>query len=624
MTRWVAQALLPLLSLPLVCDQAWALPEEPGSPQVGEAVRQATLYLRRAQSKEGWWMGDCTTDASATAEYVALTHYLGRVDRRREAKAVRYILSRQNRDGGWSAYPGGPGVLDLTVVSYLGLKLAGVAPGHPALVRARGFVLGQGGAQRADRLTRSLLALFGQVPWTQLTPLTTDIVQAGTLLERIGLVRVVLIPYAVLSENAHVASPDEGHGVQELFVGDPWNGQPPAPAQPRKGECHEMALQWILERQESDGTWGGLFYKTMACLMALGSTGDPAFDAAIERGLRGLEAMQSESPRSLEQRFAQSPVWDTAGTLRALYLAGVPATDPALRKAVDRLPSAQASRPGDWALGSPEAEPGAWGFGFVSQWYPDTDDTAVVLAALAPWKTDGGPRVSESVDRGLAWLLSLQNDDGGWASFGRNCLDPARLLPSVDTRGLADLSCEEVTARVLTALHALGSQDCETVISRAQRFLLAKQTPQGQWFGRWGVAYVWGTSQVVNGLIASGLEPSDPAIVKAITWLRSVQNADGGWGETPAAHDDPSLAGKGESTATQTAAVVMALVAAGEIRSPEVSRGLRYLLRRQRRDGSWHDPQFLGTGIPGRWYTHYGLFPTYVSLAALATYRTAL
>jgi squalene-hopene/tetraprenyl-beta-curcumene cyclase len=217
----------------------------------------------------------------------------------------------------------------------------------------------------------------------------------------------------------------------------------------------------------------------------------------------------------------------------------------------------------------------------------------------------------------------MQNDDGGWATYARNCLDPSRLLRGVETRGLVDLSCEEITARVLVALQALGCHDREAAVSRAQRFLLARQTPQGQWFGRWSVAYVWGTSQVIQGLLASGLEPSHPAMTQAASWLKSVQNADGGWGETPAAYDDPSLAGKGESTATQTAAVVMALVAAGEARSPEAARAVEFLLRKQRRDGSWYDWQFLGTNIPGRWYARYGLLPTDLSLAALATYRTA-
>jgi squalene-hopene/tetraprenyl-beta-curcumene cyclase len=377
----------------------------------------------------------------------------------------------------------------------------------------------------------------------------------------------------------------------------------------------ERAERWIVDRQEADGSWGGIQPPWVYSLIALHLRGYPLDHPVIARGLEGLEAFTIEDGnRRLEA--CQSPVWDTALAVVALADSGFAADDDALVKAADWLIGEQVLARGDWSVRRAGVEPGGWAFEFANANYPDVDDTAEVVLALRAVDHPGREHVEWAIERAVAWVEGMQSSDGGWAAFDAdNCRSLVRDLPFCDFGEVIDPPSADVTAHALEMLAAVG-RSAGVPARRGLQWLLAAQEPDGSWFGRWGVNHIYGTGAAVPALIAAGIPAGDVCVRRAVRWLESHQNLDGGWGEDCRSYHDPDWIGRGESTASQTAWALLALDAAGE-RSPAVRRGVRWLVEAQRPDGSWDEPQFTGTGFPSDFYINYHLYRLVFPLMAL-------
>ena len=385
--------------------------------------------------------------------------------------------------------------------------------------------------------------------------------------------------------------------------------------------------EWIIARQERDGCWGGIQPPWVYSLMALNLLGYQIEHPIMQRGLSGLDrfTITEKGPDGPVRRLeaCQSPVWDTVLTMIALADAGLPADHPALVNAVRWVLDEEIRGPGDWQVRRPDLAPGGWAFEFDNDVYPDTDDTAEVVLALRR-AGPKSPGKQAAIDRGLTWLAGMQSKDGGWGGFDAdNTRKLVNKLPFCDFGAVIDPPSADVTAHIVEAFAAEG-RATDLVVRRGVVWLLRAQEPDGSWFGRWGANYVYGTGAVVPALIAAGVKPSKPAIRRAVAWLEEHQNPDGGWGEDLRSYDDPALAGRGTSTASQTAWALLALLAAGERDSAATERGIGWLAHTQRADGSWDEPEYTGTGFPGDFYINYHLYRLAFPISALGRARAGL
>jgi squalene-hopene/tetraprenyl-beta-curcumene cyclase len=348
---------------------------------------------------------------------------------------------------------------------------------------------------------------------------------------------------------------------------------------------------------------------------------DPQFIRAMDE----LEALGIEEEDTFRMQPCKSPVWDTVYAMFALGESGVSRKDPRMQAAADWVLKKQITHKGDWSVKNPKVQPGGWYFEFNNEFYPDVDDTAQVCLALNHVDHSNERYQHESVQRAIDWVLSMQCKNGGWASFDKdNTKMVFQYIPFADHNAMLDPPTVDITGRVLEMLANHGYTLEHTAVKKAIKFLIAEQEPDGSWFGRWGCNYIYGTFLVLRGLQAIGVDNHEPYVQQAAEWLRSVQNPDGGWGETLGSYDNPALRGQGESTASQTAWAVLGLLAAGDTRSNCVERGIMFLLRMQRKDGSWWEKTYTGTGFPKVFYLKYHMYAEYFPLLALATYSQVM
>jgi squalene-hopene/tetraprenyl-beta-curcumene cyclase len=384
--------------------------------------------------------------------------------------------------------------------------------------------------------------------------------------------------------------------------------------------------EWIITRQEQDGCWGGIQPPWVYSLMALNLLGYDLEHPVMAKGIAGLDRFTiiEQTPDGPVRRLeaCQSPVWDTVLVMVALADAGLGPDDPSLVRAGQWVLSEEIRGPGDWQVRRPDVPTGGgWAFEFDNDNYPDTDDTAEVVLALRRVALPG-PAIPAAIDRGLTWLAGMQSKDGGWGAFDAdNTRTLVNKLPFCDFGAVIDPPSADVTAHIVEAFAAQG-QAGDPAVRRGVVWLLKHQEEDGSWFGRWGANYIYGTGAAVPALIAAGVKPSKPAIRRAVAWLADRQNPDGGWGEDLRSYDDQALAGRGASTASQTAWALLALIAAGEGHSPAAERGVRWLAQTQRPDGSWDEPQFTGTGFPCDFYINYHLYRLAFPITALGRYLT--
>ncbi len=618
-----------------------------------QATHQAQTYLLSTQAPDGHWRGELEADSTITSEYLLLCHLLDRVGRDRERKAVRYLRARQLPDGGWPLYEGGRADLSATIKAYFALKLTGVSPEDPAMAAARNLIRRAGGPVAANVFTKITLALFGEFDWAGVPSMPVEIILLPrwfyfNIYEVSYWSRTVIVPLLILMDRKPVQRLPAGLGLAELWpaprervllrlprtphliswknffiaVDDAlklWERHGPRPMRER---AVERARLWLEERLAVPGGLGGIYPAMANAVLALRCLGYPDDHALIRGQLKEIEALAVEGLDTLHYQPCLSPVWDTALAANALVESGLPAGHPALQKGAEWMLEKQILVPGDWRVKRPQAPAGGWPFQYSNDFYPDVDDSAMVMMALHKIEAPDPRRNRAALDRGLRWVLAMQGRDGGWGSFDA---DNDRLvlnnIPFADHGALLDPSTEDLTGRALEMLGILGFGPTYAPARRGIDFLKRTQRKDGAWYGRWGVNYIYGTWSVLHGLRAIGEDLSQEYVRRAVGWLEARQNPDGGWGETLASYEDPELAGIGDSTPSHTAWALLALFAAGHVSGPAVERGIQHLLDTQQPGGFWEDPLWNGTGFPRVFSLKYHLYAKYFPLWALGVYR---
>jgi squalene-hopene/tetraprenyl-beta-curcumene cyclase len=615
-----------------------------------EAISATQRWLLDRQHLEGFWVGELEGDTILESEYILLMAFLGREHEPVCVKAARYIYEHERPGGGWAIYPGGPADLSASVKAYFALKLVGVPMDDPVMVRARALILDAGGARACNSFTRYYLALLGQIGYDDCPSVPPELVLLPSWLgfslsAMSAWTRTIVVPLSILSAFKPVRTLPEERGIAELFRHDR-----PAPSRRTRRLCTwtnfflaldrvlkwadrhlpaawrrpgiSAAHRWMIEHFANSDGLGAIFPPMIYTVIALKCLGYEPDSAPFQWALRQLEDLLIEEDETIRVQPCVSPVWDTAIATIALADAGLASFHPALLRSVRWLLEKEVRVSGDWSARHPNVEPSGWHFQFHNEFYPDIDDTAMVLLALRRTALADRPEVQAATDRAVRWLLALQNRDGGWAAFDAN-IDNQVLtkVPFADHNAMLDPSCADITARVLEVLGGLGHRADHPAVARALNYLGATQEPEGCWYGRWGVNYIYGTWQVLLGLRAIDFPMDHPAARRAADWLESVQQANGGWGESCRSYDDPSTKGLGAPTASQTAWAILGLIAAGRAHGAAVQRGIQYLLDTQRPDGTWEESAYTGTGFPRVFYLKYHLYRIYFPLMALARYR---
>src|SRR6266567_1137754 len=583
------------------------------SSRVAAAIGGARDYLFSQQHEEGYWCGELEADTTLESDYIMLHTLLGTGDMDRFRKAARYSLRHQNEDGGWSIYAAGPSNVSASVKAYFGLKLAGYNADHPALVRARKKILEMGGVTKVNTFTKIYLCFFGQYDYDAVPAVPPEIVLFPkwfwfNIYEISSWSRAILVPLSICyAKKPFKKIPDE-LGVEELFAGGRdksrmhlrWDKKlfswrnfflsldrlthwfERVHIRPLRSIALKQAEKWMLQRFEMSDGLGAIFPSMMNSIIALRCLGYSVDDPQVIRAMDEFEKLGIEAGETFRMQPCKSPVWDTAYALFALGESGVPPNDPRMVKAADWTLQKQVRNPGDWTVNNKKGKPGGWYFEINNEFYPDVDDTAMVAIGLSKVVHPNGRYQVESVERAIDWIMSMQCKNGGWASFDKdNDRMVFQYIPFADHNAMLDPPTVDITGRILEMLATYGYDKEHPAVKRALQFIREEQEPE---------------------------------------WLRMVQNADGGWGETVGSYDDQTLRGQGESTPSQTAWAILGLLAANDIRSDSVARGVAYLLRTQRKDGSWDEPFFTGTGFPRVFYLMYHLYRDYFPLLALTTY----
>ncbi|MGQ0635717.1 MAG: terpene cyclase/mutase family protein [Planctomycetaceae bacterium] len=687
-----------------------AIPERGGEPspfvdqptqisgRLTAAIERTRDWLLSHQAAEGYWIGELEGDTILESEYVLLLTFLGQGQSERAQACARYILKKQLPSGGWAIYPGGPVDVSASVKAYWVLKIVGHQVDAEYMVRACAAIRAAGGAEQINSFTRYYLALLGAISYEQCPAVPPEIILLPTwcpfnIYEMSAWSRTILIPLSLLWAFRPQRPLPAEQGIRELFLRTP--EELPAtmgPAavldalkhrtwidwdklfrridwlikwaerlhlKPLRGVAIRRAAEWMQARfADSDGL-GAIFPPIIWSIVALKCLGHSDDSPEVRAALTELDKLSIAEGDSLRLEPCKSPVWDTAIATIALRDAGISADAPTLRRAVEWLLAREVRQLGDWAVRAPRQSPGGWFFEFNNRFYPDVDDTAMVLIALARCLPDGGAwrgeadlfvsdraqgpdaalvvsqqttsseqavrdvenirPVLSAIARGARWLTAMQNRDGGWGAFDRdNTREVFTRVPFADHNAMIDPSTADLTARTLEALGGLG-MTCEHPIARqAIEFLWREQEPDHCWFGRWGVNYIYGTWQTLLGLVAIGVSAGDARIRRAVAWLKSHQKQCGGWGESPRTYEDPRTRGQGQPTASQTAWALLALCAAGEAHSAAVEAGVQFLLDTQNIDGTWDEAEWTGTGFPKVFYLKYHFYRISFPLMALA------
>jgi squalene-hopene/tetraprenyl-beta-curcumene cyclase len=633
--------------------------------RVSETIGAAVDWSYRKQKEDGHWCAELESNCSITAEYVLLRQALGLDLTAKHAGLVRYLLDHQNDDGSWGIAHDLDGDVSTTAECYLALRILGLPPSEGRMRAAQAFILASGGLENLRVFSRIYFALFGLFPWSAVPILPPELV----LLPRWSPINIysfaswargTIVPLLVLFHHRPLFSLPNGEKQDNDWLDHLWHD--PRAKHVRHSEPfvqvllkhglswksffaavdgalrqydkrrswlgarireHAVAacVRWIVEHQEADGDWAGIFPPMVNGVLALYAHGYAIDSDAISRGLRAIDRFTLEDASGVRVEACQSPVWDTA--LMTIGLLDCGAGGERLQRPLSWIAKLQIlDDHGDWKVYNPKGKPGGWSFEYANTWYPDVDDTAAVVIAFL--KHDSDSATSDVVRRAVDWIVSMQNEDGGWAAFDkRNDKLFLNEIPFSDMDSLCDPSTPDIVGRVLESLGVLGDGRYNAICARGIAYLRKTQEKEGAWFGRWGVNYVYGTSNVLCGLRHHGFGAGDPMIARAIAWLKSVQNSDGGWGESVGSYTDRKLMGRGPSTASQTAWALMALLAFLPPEDPKVERGVEWLLARQTDEGSWNEQEFTGTGFPKHFYLRYHMYRHYFPLMALGRFLQA-
>jgi squalene-hopene/tetraprenyl-beta-curcumene cyclase len=592
-----------------------------------ESLRRATEHLLSLQHSDGWWKGELETNVTIDAEDIFLRHYLRLPDvAETTRRSAVWIRSKQRPDGSWATFFGGPADLSTTVEAYVALRIAGDPPEAAHMRRAATFVRDAGGAERSRVFTRMWLSLLSLWSWNDVPMLPPEQillpVSAPLSVYAFGCwARQTIVALQVVTALQPATTVE--FEIPELLAGTP---TPPhvldrtlrlyerRPIGPLRRKALAAAERWIVERQEADGSWGGIQPPWVWSVVALHARGYGLEHPVQKLALAGLDSFTIDDEDGRRLEACQSPVWDTALAVIALLDAGLPGDHPAIARAGEWLAGREVKTRGDWAVRRRKLATGGFPFEFANDNYPDVDDTAVVVLALRRL----GLGAAEC-ERGIAWMLGMQSSDGGWGAFDvDNTSRIVARLPFCDFGAVTDPPSADVTAHVLeTMAHIYGSGlgPYQHRGRMAIDWLLREQERDGSWFGRWGANHVYGTGAVLPALAACGLR-EHPSVARAVDWLALVQNPSGGFGEDLRSYRDPSWRGRGASTASQTAWALIGLHAAGDA-GPTAERAVGYLVETQLPSGGWDEPYYTGTGFPGDFYLNYHLYRDVFPVMAL-------
>jgi squalene-hopene/tetraprenyl-beta-curcumene cyclase len=621
---------------------------------LNKAISRAQDKLLSLQSEEGYWVFELEADCTIPSEYIMMMHYLGEIDEPLQAKIAVYIRSRQSEDGSYPLFTGGIGDLSCSVKAYYALKMAGDSKDAPHMKRLRNYILSHGGAAKANVFTRIALAIFEQLPWRGVPYIPVEIMLFPDWfpfhLDKVSYwSRTVMVPLFILCTLKATAINPNKVSILELFVTHPDKekhyfpertilnkiflgldklGHATRPLIPAK--MHELAIQrakeWIIERLNGEDGLGGISPAMMAAYEALLLLGMPKDHPQIVTARKAIDKLLVINEHDAYCQPCLSPVWDTALAALALQETDKTGNGASLTRAYDWLKSVQLSdEPGDWRIRKPDLAGGGWAFQFANPHYPDVDDTAVVAFAMADSNL---PELDESIHRATRWVVGMQSKNGGYGAFDvDNTYYYLNEIPFADHGALLDPPTTDVSARcaMLMARVAKDHDEYLPALKRTIDYIRSEQEADGSWFGRWGTNYIYGTWSALLGLEQTNLPKTDPMYTKAAAWLKSVQRADGGWGEDNYSYHETSYSGKYKfSTAFQTAWALLGLMSAGEAHSPEVKAGIDFILRTQQADGVWNDKCFTAPGFPKVFYLKYHGYDKFFPLWALARYRNEL
>jgi squalene-hopene/tetraprenyl-beta-curcumene cyclase len=619
--------------------------------QVIDEVRES---FRAEQRSGGYWLYDLEADVTISAEYIMLLHYLDERNPPLEGKIAKYIRAIQHDDGGWPLFWSGPADISATVKGYFALKLAGDDPDAPHMKRARDLVLAMGGAAKSNVFTRTTLALFGQVPWRAVPTMPVEIMLLPKWFpfhpDKVSYwSRTVIVPLLIVMAKRQPAKNPTKVDIGELFVTPPeaerayfrdTNGvlghlfrgvdkvlKTTEPIFPRKlrEKSIRRALEWILPRLNGEDGLGGIFPAMANSLMALDALGYSREDPTRRMIKRSIDLLLSDEKEGGEH-YCQpclSPIWDTCLGGLAMLEAGEPGDSATMDKAFCWLLEREIlDVVGDWAVRRPGVKPGGWAFQFRNDYYPDVDDTAVIGMLLHRADSE---RYGEAIKRAAHWIEGMQSKNGGWGAFDAdNEYYYLNYIPFADHGALLDPPEIDVTGRCVSFLSQIGHSRDHPAIRKGIEFIKRDQEPDGSWYGRWGTNYIYGTWSALCALNSVGEDMQSPVVRRAVDWLKSKQRPDGGWGETGDTYyfDERRTAGfEKRSTPSQTAWALLALMAAGEIESEAVERGVAFLLNHPRDGAKWREEDYTAVGFPRVFYLRYHGYSVYFPLWALARYR---
>jgi squalene-hopene/tetraprenyl-beta-curcumene cyclase len=613
------------------------------------------------QAADGHWCAELEGDTILESEYLIYLHYIDKLDSQTLHKTANYVRSKLLPEGGLAIYPGGPFEISASVKAYMVLKWAGDSINAPHMAKMREAIRLHGGVTKCNTFSKIYLAMIGLYPWDGCPAIPPELILlpkwfSFSIYNMSAWSRAMLVPLSIIRANRPVKRVPKGWEIDELWVNGPgkddirlprdvetctWHNFFLAvdkvlkfvdhrhPFRPLRRHALRQCERWVIEHGRTPGGLGAIFPAMANYVMSLRTIGYANDSYLVAHGINEMEKLKIEEEDTIRLQPCFSPVWDTAISINALHESGLPSNHPALANASRWLLDKEVRRPGDWRVKHSEShrytEPnkpvGGWVFEYDNEFYPDVDDTIMVLMALNRVQSDFDREKSAAIRRGIRWVLGMQGKDGGWASFDKdNDKWLFTQVPFADHNAMIDPSTADITARTLESLSHFGFTLEDESVQRAIEYIKRDQCTDGSWFGRWGTNYIYGTWQVLRGLQTIGEDMRLPYIRRAVAWLKNHQNQDGGWGESLRSYDDPQYKGIGESTASQTAWSIMGLISAGEFNSPEVARGIQYLLNTQNIDGTWDEENYTGTGFPRVFYLRYHFYSHYFPLMAMGMF----
>jgi squalene-hopene/tetraprenyl-beta-curcumene cyclase len=616
------------------------------------ALTLSTQAISDLQKPDGHWVGDLLADTTLVSDYILLQLWLYPPDENgwnpptlaRVQRAAQAILEQQRPQGGFNIYPQGDADVSASVKAYTALKLAGIDPGSEAMLRLRHTILDLGGLQAVNSYEKINLSLFGLYPRQYIPTIPPELVllPGGVLYEMSSWTRAIVVPLSIVLSLGGTRPVPPGFDLDDLAAPGKsfrlprrdryslifqqidrglklWERRGP---ETLRREAIRRAEKWLIDHTRYSDGLGAIYPSMMYAIMALDCLGYPPDHPDRLQAIAQFDNLLTETETEFYFQPCFSPVWDTAYVMFALGEMGNPPEDQ-MRAAADWLLKKEIRHKGDWAVKRPDLEPSGWVFEYENEHYPDIDDTAQVLLALSHASASDEALQERAERRAINWLVNMQSKDGGWAAFDvDNDWQLLNAVPFADHNAMLDPTCPDITGRVLEALCRRGFTLADETVGRGVEYLLKSQERNGSWYGRWGVDYIYGTFLALRGLRAAQA-PATDAMRRGARWLVSVQNHDGGWGESCDSYRDDTFVAA-PSTPSQTAWALLGLMAAGETHAEQIRRGLEYLIATQREDGTWAEELATGTGFPNVFYLRYGMYRQYFPHLALAHARRAL